>query len=566
MKQGNFVLAALPLALTFALAGCAHQPSETIREMNQALGESPAKGTEPPAEVSAALLPPININVTGGKAADTEQRFDVRVRGVPARDFFLGLVDGTPYDIIVPPDLTGSVTLDLKNVTVPEVMETLRRNFGYEYERTKNGFAVLAERLTTRIFYVNYLDVKRAGQSSMAAAPGEVTMTRNSNTNSSSSSSNNNNQGNNYSSTATQGSYSRINTESTSDLWAGLAESIRQVLGGGERRSVTVNPQAGVIVVRAMPSELRAVDDYLSAMQGMVQRQVILEARILEVELSDSFQAGINWAALGKSGNTNINAGQFGSGNVFENGTSGLNGANLFNGGSGLSGEVASGFGGVFALAVQSSDFVGFIELLKSQGDVQVLSSPRVSTVNNQKAVIKVGSDEFFVTGVDSTTTTTATGATGQPQVNVELTPFFSGVALDVTPQISREGDIVLHVHPSVSEVTEQTKSITAMSQSFTLPTAASSIRESDSVVRAGNGQIVVIGGLMQTRTQDQDASVPWLSEVPILGNLFKHTKKVKRKSELVILLKPVVVDSSDAWGQQIEQSSPMIRKLGRQQ
>jgi len=220
-------------------------------------------------------------------------------------------------------------------------------------------------------------------------------------------------------------------------------------------------------------------------------------------------------------------------------------------------------FGGVFALAVEAADFIGFIELLKSQGEVQVLSSPRVSTVNNQKAVIKVGSDEFFVTGVDSNTTT---GTATSQQVNVELTPFFSGVALDVTPQISREGDIVLHVHPSVSEVMEQTKSITALNQTFTLPTAASTIRESDSVVRAKNGQIVVIGGLMQTRQQDEESGVPVLSDIPVLGYLFKHTRKAKRKSELVILLKPVVVDSADVWGDQVQRSSKTIRKLGQEQ
>jgi MSHA biogenesis protein MshL len=531
--------------------------------MNQALDESvpAAKSNEPPAEVSAALLPPININVTGADEADTEPRFDVRVRNVAARDFFMSLVDGTPYNIVVPAGLVGSITLDLKNVTVPEVMEIVRRTYGHEYDRTVRGFEVLPERLTTRIYYVDYLDVKRAGRSSMSAAPGEVTMTRSGGTGSDSG------QDTRPTSTATQGSYSRINTDSSADLWTGLGDSLRQLIGAGEGRTITVNSQSGVIVARAMPAELRAVGDFLSAMQGMVQRQVILEARILEVELADAFQSGINWAAIGKQNGTNLTGGQFGSGTVLNTGASNVNGANLFGAGSsatafnGLKTDVGSGFGGVFALAVEAADFIGFIELLKTQGEVQVLSSPRVSTVNNQKAVIKVGSDEFFVTGVDSNTTT---GTATSQQVNVELTPFFSGVALDVTPQISRDGDIVLHVHPSVSEVMEQTKNITALNQTFTLPTAASTIRESDSVVRARNAQIVVIGGLMQTREQDEEAGVPFLSDIPVLGNLFKHTRKSKRKSELVILLKPVIVDSAEVWNDQVQRSSPTIRKMGR--
>ncbi len=190
-----------------------------------------------------------------------------------------------------------------------------------------------------------------------------------------------------------------------------------------------------------------------------------------------------------------------------------------------------------FNLYASFSDFEAVISLLETQGAVQVLSSPRISTVNNQKAVIKVGSDEYFVTNI-STTTVTA-GSAINTNDSPQLTPFFSGIALDVTPEISEDGEVILHIHPTVSEVTQQNKIIGGQS----VPLAASTIRESDSIVRARSGQIIVIGGLMQTSSGDSDSGVPWLSHLPVLGYAFKQKQQSSVKSELVILLRPVVSD-----------------------
>ena len=217
-----------------------------------------------------------------------------------------------------------------------------------------------------------------------------------------------------------------------------------------------------------------------------------------------------------------------------------------------ITGTAASAFGGVFSLALNAgSDFSAFIEVLKTQGDVQVLSSPQISTVNNQKAVIKVGTDEFFITDVQSDTSTTT--ATASTQSNVELTPFFSGVALDVIPQISENGEIILHIHPTVSTVTEQTKNISvATGSSLSVPLAVSSIRESDSIIRAKSGQVVIIGGLMQNSVESRVSKVPLLGDIPLLGALFRHTQEITKKSELVILLKPVVMDTDEQMNEYV--------------
>jgi MSHA biogenesis protein MshL len=312
-----------------------------------------------------------------------------------------------------------------------------------------------------------------------------------------------------------------------------------------------------------MPSELRDVAQFLNTTQDVVERQVILEAKIIEVELSDGFRSGINWAALGEPGRgKTITGGQTGGGTLFDTGVSDISGntgnldpSNL----SQIAGNVASAFGGVFSLALNLNDFTAFIELLETQGNVQVLSSPRVSTVNNQKAVIKVGTDEFFVTEVSSTT---VTGTTSTTTPSVTLTPFFSGIALDVIPQIDEDNNVILHIHPTVSQVEQQTKLITVAGQEQSLPLAQSSVRESDSIVRARSNQIIVIGGLMQNTTSEDVGSTPLLGDIPVVGSLFRHTQQSSLKSELVILLRPIVVDSDAAWKKSLQKSSQRFRNL----
>ncbi len=217
-------------------------------------------------------------------------------------------------------------------------------------------------------------------------------------------------------------------------------------------------------------------------------------------------------------------------------------------------------FANLFAVGTSSSTFGALITLLNTQGDAQVLSSPRVSTLNNQKAVIKVGTDEFFVTDISSDTISNVGGVTSSPDLT--LTPFFSGIALDVTPQISAEGDVILHIHPSVSRVVDQQKIIILAGEELQLPLAFSTVRESDSVVKARNGEVIVIGGLMQTISNDQDAGVPGASELPLFGNLFKQQNTQNRRTELVILLRPVVVDSNKVWSSFIQDTAERVKAL----
>ena len=216
--------------------------------------------------------------------------------------------------------------------------------------------------------------------------------------------------------------------------------------------------------------------------------------------------------------------------------------------------------GAGFVLALDVGDFNAFVELLETQGDTRVLSSPRVATLNNQKAVIKAGTDEFFVTDVSSNTVTGTAATTSR---DVTLTPFFSGIALDVTPQISASGEVILHIHPTVSEVTDQTKELTVSGETDELPLAFSEIRESDSVVKARSGQIIAIGGLMRNSSRRVEQHVPAIGRIPGLKRLFGSSRELETKTELVILLRPIVVNDDADWRSIIQPAADRLSALG---
>ncbi|PLX63653.1 pilus (MSHA type) biogenesis protein MshL [Sedimenticola selenatireducens] len=544
------------------LSGCqsmAPKDGGTMEKIQDDLKTPPPSEAKPvslpPPAVAAALLPPVDMQLPRAGKRAQEARFDVNVSEVPVRAFLMGLVEGTPYNMVVHPQVDGTLSLSLKQVTIPDVMEMLRDVYGYEYQRVRSGFHVLPARLQSRIFQVNYLNLKRTGSSQTRVSSGQVTGGGSDGEESGSGSS---------SSGVTSGS--EINTTSEADFWTELSGAIQSIVGSGTDRSVVVSPQSGLVVVRAMPHELREVEAFLETTNEAMHRQVILEAKVIEVELNDGYQAGINWAKMMTVDGKKFSFGQTGGSSLFT--TPDKAGVELPQGGISSPTEASpvsftsfSAFGGLFGAALNTGSFMAFIELLESQGNVQVLSSPRISTLNNQKAVIKVGSDEFFVTDVSSTTTT-GTATTTTPDIT--LTPFFSGIALDVTPQIDRQGRVTLHIHPSVSQVTDQQKVIQVGNETQNLPLAKSTVRESDSLVYAESGQLVVIGGLMQDTRGEEVASTPVLGDLPLLGQLFRHTRQAAKKSELVIVLRPTVVESTETWRARVSDAADRFRQLDR--
>lgn len=486
-------------------------------------------------------------------------RFDLSVNNAPASQVFLQLGTGTAYNMLVSPDIAGTITLSLKQTTVVEALEALRELYGYDFRVTGNRVFVYPNTVQTRMYKINYLPGRRVGASDLRVSssaiaqsggtPGGTTSATGTTT------------------TTTGGTARSIDTSSVrmtsdTDFWREVNESLGSLVGKENGRSVTLNPGAGVIVVRATPAELRQVTDYLRAVQLTIERQVMLEAKIVEVKLSQSSQTGVNWTLFRglKNGNKAgiVNAAP---GVTLSNSGSLVNADATINAGSSvLTESLGKGF---YGLAFQSANFAALLSFLETQGDVQVLSSPRIATLNNQKAVLKVGSDELFVTNVTTTQTSSGSSTTSSPSLTLQ--PFFSGIALDVTPQIDETGTVMLHVHPTVSVVAEKEKAIDLGTLgSYKLPLATSSINETDSIVRVRDGQIVAIGGLMQQDSITDRNGVPGLSDVPGIGGLFRYKSSSNTKHELVILIKPTVISEDGQGWPEVEIATPKLSQANQ--
>lgn len=560
-----------------ALCGCASSgPTETYDAIRAELSNAakPVVSSQQVDSVAKALLPPVaELAQQLPKARQAlDERFDVAFNNVPAQQFFNSLVVGTRYNMLVSPQVTGSISANLKDVTLTEALAAVRELYGYDYVIEGTQIYIRPLTMQTRMYRVNYLVGTRQGSSSLRVASTSVAdAATGGNPNTPNMPGGQNTGGavppGTDQNTRGQAESANVRSTSNNDFWRDLKTSIEAIVGKEGSRSVVVNGQSGVLVIRAMPDELRNVDQFLKATQLAVDRQVILEAKILEVELNDSFQSGINWASFGSLGS--LSSGKrsvgIGSGNsVLTPLADGVARALTGNGLSAVPGSTLAfneANNALFGLAFQTSNFAALLSFLESQGTVHVLSSPRVSAINNQKALLKIGTDEFFVTGVSTTTTTSAAGNTVIPTVTVQ--PFFSGVVLDVTPQIDENDNVVLHVHPSVSQVNTVSKSVNLGSLgTLNLPLAASDTSEIDTIVRGHNGQVVAIGGLMRQAASNDVSGLPGAARVPILGTLFGNKARVSQKRELVVLIKPTIVDTNASWNDNLLETSRRVDAL----
>ncbi|MBI4610640.1 MAG: secretin and TonB N-terminal domain-containing protein [Candidatus Rokubacteria bacterium] len=475
----------------------------------------PVKTTEPqPPQVPPVVerrLPELPVTQVEQEVAKVEPRklYTLAVRDADIREVLLTFGKKTDLNLVFGPDVKGTVTVDLKRVTLEEALDSLLSPIGLGYAREGNFIRVFVPAPETRIFTLSYISTTRSGGATLSATAGGA--------------------GGVTVGTAVTGggvaagggggagASSSVTSADVVDLWGDIEKNLTNLISKDGK--VVVNRTAGIVAVTDFRKNIQRIARYLELIEGSVQRQVIIEAQIVEVKLTKEYQAGINWSLIPH--NLKINP----------LGTE-LRGALT---GGGILGQTLAPTASLFQVGLATRVGAQTIQLLlnalSKQGTVTILSSPKISTLNNQKAVIKVATDDVFFT-----TTRTREPVTGLETTTVTPQTITEGIVLDVTPQIADDNTVIMNIRPSISERVGQATS----PDGSIVPIIA--VRATDTVVRAQDGQTVIIGGLMQHKSSRSTTGVPGMQDVPVLGGLFRQRADEGSKTELVILLTPAVV------------------------
>jgi MSHA biogenesis protein MshL len=462
------------------------------------------------ASQAPAPLPPLPVTQLDTAQADPEldgQRISLGFsEPTPIRDILLLLVRDTRLSVIPSPSLDQAFIGDLKNVSLREALDLMLEPLGLDYSVRGQVIRVFPRELETRFYSIDYVITQRTGSRSIAATTGAAGANGfgagGAGLPSSIAAGGASTAFGGAAGSGTGGSTSQVSGTDSPNLYVDLAEGVRALLSAEGR--MNLDRTAALLQVTDTPSRLARVETYLEAVMLRATRQVQIEAKVIEVELRDEFSAGINWRAV-LGGLTNSAT---------------------------VSQSLAPATSGGFTLALNTTDFTALLNAFATQGTVNVLSSPRVTAMNNEPAVMRIGTqDVFFVT------TTQVDPQSGQIlQSTVTPQTLTEGVTLSVTPQVSADGIIHMSINPSITERT----GVATSRLGDTVPII--SVRETDTLVRVRQGETIVIAGLMQDRAGLDTAKVPVLGDVPLVGHLFKRTEKTRRKTDLVILLTPTVM------------------------
>lgn len=400
---------------------------------------------------------------------EPERLYSFSVRDADIHEVLLAISKQTSFNLVADSDVQGSVTVDLKNVTLGEALDTLTNLLNLTYRVKRNTIRVAIPKPEARVFSLQYVNLKRTGSSVTSAqigvAGGGIIPRSGAGAVG-----------------AEESGRSTVTTSNETDLWEDIEDSVENLLS--PEGMVVIDRQSGIIMVTDFPKFLDRIAIFLESVEGSVHRQVLIEARILEVDLEGKYRFGIDWSAIAKAGAL--------QGNAFE--------------GRIFSQSLASAGSKDFQIGVTSTDFESLLNILSTQGEVNVLSSPKLATLNNQTAILRSATDDVFF--IVETERVPIQGGGFDSIQTVTPRTVSIGVVLAITPQIGSDGSVTLHVRPTVSRSTEDA-SITISGegdQQTQISVPIIDIREADVVVRAREGQVVVIGGLMQDTKSDDEA------------------------------------------------------------
>lgn len=589
----RFAAPLIPLACAL-LAGCA-TPQLPISPAH--LGSEPAvPGAIPePVRQSAQLPPP--------QPAPKVETYSVTVHKVPVQSMLFALARDAGLNIDIHPGIEGTVTLNALDQTLPQLLNRVARQVDMRYEISGNTLLVMPDTPEWRNYKIDYVNIARSTNSSVniatqisttgggssasnpvAAAVAQPATTAGTATSPAPSAPGS---GNNNSTTS-------VSNRSDNNFWYSLEKNIRDMLrastladaqqdplaasaqampqgqqpvaamqpaslsGGaalpmaappsfdnpplagalplrGRNRpdpSIVVNAEGGLIAVRATARQHEKIQEFLDLVLASVKRQVLIEATIIEVKLGDQYQQGINWSRLGSR--LNITQGKIGTDPL-------------------PSGVLPNTSPGMFLLNyVNPGNLTATIQLLESFGKVKVLSSPKISVLNNQTAMLKVVDNNVFFTIKVTPAVLNATGTVTAPatyESSLQTVPV--GFVMSVTPQIADSDEVTLNVRPTITRIVgyvqDPNPALAAGNVISRVPVIQA--RELESVMKVNSGQIAVMGGLMQDSVDNTRDGVPLLSSLPVVGNLFSYRNENASKTELVIFMRPVVVKDASVTG-----------------
>lgn len=468
----------------------------------------PEPAPQPRSSVKSLLVSPIAEEPRG-----PQELISFSVKNVEIKDVLLGLSRMSKANIVFEQDIAGKVSVDLKDVTIDEALKDLLSPMGLEFTRDGRTIHITKQKLQTRIFALNYISTRRSGESQVAATSGGGTSTAAGAA------------GTTAPAAPTAGGaaagadqstgFSRVKGEDSTDLWKEVEENLKKLLS--PQGTYTINKMAGIVVASDFPSQLDRLARYFDAVETSVRRQVLIQAEILEITLTEDFGYGIDVA--GKK--------RLGAFKALEPGlTAGGPARTIFS-------QLLGARPGILNIGLADATVSIVLDMLQEEGKVRILSRPSVSTLNNQKAIIKVATDEPFF----ETTTTLVQGVGSQSSVTT--TKVTIGIVLSVTPQISSDGYIIMDIHPSVTDST-RTKEFKTQNVETSAPIV--DVRETNTVLRVKDGESILIAGLVKTSSTRQVREVPLLSKIPLLGLLFKRVDDSSKNTELVIKITPRIV------------------------
>ncbi|NRB10095.1 MAG: hypothetical protein HRU35_00520 [Rickettsiaceae bacterium] len=441
------------------------------------------------------------------------------------------------------------LTLNLHDVCLADVLDSLTEIYDIGVKDLDYGYTLYLPQIQTITYEVNYHNFKRKGKSSISIVSSTLKEDEESD------------------------NYSTIKSESEDNFWGSVENTIRSILksttkntialidvtGEGQPTGQTASTPAslvtstnndrdnkveefyvyresGLVVVSAMPSQQRLIKNFLNKVNKNSTRQIIIEAKILEVELREEFSNGIQWDTLKndlrQSSLAAVSA-PFDSINNLHN-TSNIAGDEL-------------SLNNVLSGRIAAKDFNMVMQALKTQGKLSVISSPRIAVLNNQRALIKSGEDKYFVTNVTNLTTN-LNSDNANTQSGFDLEPIFSGVALEATPNIISNDEVIMHIHPMISRVDDEDKLIKIDNRDSRIPVAMILSREVDTVVKSFSGDIIILGGMTQDMVSTNRSGLPFEHDKGIgrIFNLFSANRNASKKIEVIVLIKPTIVNSFD--------------------